>query len=84
MRVVELLGRPGCHLCDEAREQIERVRGRAPFLLREVDIESDDRLFATHLERIPVVRIDGVEVFTLFVDEAELERRLAEPEARVE
>ncbi len=84
MREIELLGRPGCHLCDDARELLERVRARTPFVLREVDIEQDDRLFAAHLERIPVISIDGVEAFTLFVDEAEFERRLAEPGAPVQ
>jgi hypothetical protein len=33
-------------------------------------------LLRAYLERIPVVTIDGVEEFELFVDEAELERRL--------
>ena len=84
MRDIALLGRPGCCLCDDARVVLERVRARTPFTLREVDIEQDERLLAAHLERIPVVTIDGVEAFTLFVDEGELERRLAEPATPVE
>jgi glutaredoxin len=76
MRSVVLYGREGCCLCDDARSVLERVRARQAFSLRECDIESDEALLRAYLERIPVVTIDGVEVFELFVDEAELERRL--------
>ncbi len=76
MTAVVLFGREGCCLCDEAREVLERVRRRRAFDLRECDIEQDDSLLRAYLERIPVVTIDGVEAFELFVDESELERRL--------
>ena len=49
-----------------------RVRAQQPFAFEERDIESDDALLRAYLERIPVVTIDGVEAFELFVDEAEL------------
>ena len=74
---VTLYGRPGCHLCDDAREALLRVRADAPFELREIDIEGDDELFKRYLERIPVVCLDGAELFELFVDEAALRRRLS-------
>jgi glutaredoxin len=74
---VTLYGRPGCHLCDDAREVLLRVRADAPFELREIDIEGDDELFKRYLERIPVVCLDGAELFELFVDEAALRRRLS-------
>jgi hypothetical protein len=72
-----LYGRPGCCLCDDARAVAQRVRARVPFALDEIDIESDDALHRAYLERIPVLTIDGVEAFELFVDERELERALA-------
>ena len=68
-----LYGRPGCHLCDDAREILERVG--EPFT--EVDIESDDELHARLLERIPVVVLDGEELFEHFVDERTLSARLS-------
>ncbi len=77
MREVALYGRPGCHLCDDARAVLERVRAELPFALVERDIEQDDALFKAYLERIPVVTLDGEELFELFVDEGELRRRLA-------
>jgi glutaredoxin len=77
MRDVVLYSRPGCHLCDEAREVLERVRAQLPFALNERDITRDDALHRAYLERIPVVTIDGEEAFELFVVEDELRRRLA-------
>ena len=74
---VTLYGRPGCHLCDVAREALERVRADAPFELREIDIEGDEELFKRYLERIPVVCLDGEELFEYHVDEATLRRRLS-------
>jgi glutaredoxin len=76
VRTVTLYGRPGCHLCDDARAALHRVRAQHPFVLEEVDIESDDALFKRYLERIPVVAIDGEERFELFVDEQALARTL--------
>ena len=67
-----LYGRAGCHLCDEARAVLERIGH--PF--EEVDIEADDRLLARYLERIPVIALDGAELYDFFVDEVELRARL--------
>jgi len=74
---VTLYGRPGCHLCDDAREALLRVRAQAPFILREVDIEADDDLLRRYLERIPVVTLNGEELFDYHVDEEALRGRLA-------
>ena len=82
MTRVTLYGRPGCHLCDDAREALERVRARAPFDLHEIDIERDDALHARYLERIPVVAVDGEELFDYFVDETTLLRRILYREGR--
>jgi glutaredoxin len=71
-----LYSRPGCHLCDDARAALERVRARTTFSLLEVDITTDDDLHRRYLERIPVVSLNGEELFEFFVDEAALEDRL--------
>ena len=76
MRTVTLYGRPGCHLCDDARAVLERVRAQRPFRLEEVDIEADPALHARYLERIPVIALDGEDLFDFFVDEAQLAARL--------
>jgi glutaredoxin len=77
---VVLYGREGCCLCDDARVILERVRADHPFDFAERDIDDDERLLTAYLERIPVVTIDGLEAFELFVDEAELRRHL-DPDA---
>ena len=78
MRTVVLYSREGCCLCDEARTILRRLHDREPaaFAWQERDIDSDDRLHLTYLERIPVVTIDGEEAFELFVSEGELRERL--------
>jgi glutaredoxin len=73
---ITLYSRPGCHLCDEARDVLERLRARSPFALDEIDITADDDLHARYLERIPVVALDGEELFDYTVDEAALEAKL--------
>ena len=67
-----LYSRPGCHLCDDARAVLERIGH--PF--EEVDIETDDDLLARYLERIPVIALDGTELYDFFVNEVELRARL--------
>ncbi len=74
---VTVYGRPGCHLCDDALAVLERVRADTPFALRTRNIEDDDDLLRAYLERIPVVAIDGEEVYDFAVDEADLRARLA-------
>jgi glutaredoxin len=74
--LVTLYGKPGCHLCDDAREVVERVRAEHPFELREVDISLDPALFREYGERIPVLELDGEELFEFHVDEAVLVRRV--------
>jgi len=76
MRSVVLYSRAGCCLCDRARAVLERVRARHPFALAELDIDRDEALQRAYFERVPVVAIDGVERFELFVEEAALERAL--------
>jgi redox-sensing transcriptional repressor len=75
--VVVLYGRPECCLCDDARAVLERVRAEVPFELLERDIERDPELLRAYLERIPVVTLDGEELFDFAVDETILRDRLA-------
>ena len=82
MTTVTLYSRPGCHLCEEARAVLERARGRAPFEIDEINIETDEGLHARYLERIPVVVLDGEELFEYFVDEEALIGRILYREGR--
>jgi glutaredoxin len=73
---VTLYGKPGCHLCDDARAVVERVRRERPFELREIDVSLDPELFREYGERIPVLELDGEELFEFQVDEAVLMERV--------
>ncbi|MEA2360510.1 MAG: hypothetical protein QOI62_3770 [Solirubrobacteraceae bacterium] len=68
-----LYSRPGCHLCEDARAVLARIGH--PF--EELDIEADDALLRRYLERIPVVVLDGAELYDYVVDEPDLRARLA-------
>jgi len=73
---VTLYGKAGCCLCDEAKAAVAEVRGEIPFDLEEVDVSVDPRLNRDYGERIPVVEVDGEEVFELGVDAAALRNLL--------
>jgi glutaredoxin len=73
---IDIYSRPGCHLCDEAKEVVERVRARFPFSLRVINIETDSELETRYGEQIPVVFINGNKAFKYHVDEAELEKKV--------
>ena len=73
---VQIYSRPNCHLCDEAKEVIDRVRARLKFEVRTVNIETDTALEAAYGTEIPVVFINGVKAFKYRVDEEELERKI--------
>ncbi|PYS30801.1 MAG: thioredoxin family protein [Acidobacteria bacterium] len=73
---IDIYSRPACHLCDEAKEVIERVRGRFPFAVRIINIEEDPALETAYGTEIPVVFINGNKAFKYRVDEAELEKKV--------
>jgi hypothetical protein len=76
MTEVVLYGKAGCHLCEEALAEIEAVRARRQFELRQVDVSLDPVLHARYGERIPVVVVGGVEAFEFHVEAEELDRLL--------
>ena len=72
---IEIYSRPGCHLCDEAKEVIDRVGRRVPFNVSVINIDNDPALEKLYGEQIPVVFINGNKAFKYHVDEAELEKK---------
>jgi glutaredoxin len=55
--------KPGCHLCDEARQEMARAACRDLYTYEEVDINSDPELTRRYGWDIPVVLIDGAHAF---------------------
>ena len=82
MPTLTIYSRPDCHLCDIAKERIDRIRARLSFDLDLVDISYDEDLTTRYGERIPVVSIDGEEVFVYRVNEKVLARKLEAAGAR--
>ncbi len=75
--VVTLVGKPGCHLCDEAREVVARTCTATGVAWDEVSILDDPALADEYAERIPVVLLDGRPFDFWRIDEARLHARLA-------
>jgi hypothetical protein len=58
-RRVTLVGKPGCHLCDDARPIVASVCAEANVAWEELSILDDPVLADRYAEQIPVVLVDG-------------------------
>ncbi|AKH84117.1 glutaredoxin [Streptomyces sp. CNQ-509] len=75
-RTVTLIGKPGCHLCDEAREVVVSVCAELGAGWEERDITRDEELYRRYWEQIPVVLVDGEQHDFWRVDPERLRRAL--------
>jgi len=73
---VIVYSRPGCHLCDDAKSVIQKVKREIDLILEEVNIEHDLDLLQRYRFDIPVITINGIEVFRHRVEEARLREAL--------
>ena len=72
---VTIMSKPGCHLCEQAVEVVQRIVGsHVAVIIEEVDITQDLDLLEKYRDAIPVVLVDGVERFRYTVDPNELAR----------
>lgn len=74
--VITLYSKADCQLCVDARAVLVRLQPELGFELSEVDITTEEALHRAYFERIPVVALDGEELFDYFVDERLLRVRL--------
>jgi glutaredoxin len=74
--VVTVYSRADCHLCAEAISTLRRMQRELGFSLSELDIDEHEDLQRAYFERIPVIALDGEELFDFFVDEPALRERL--------
>ncbi|WP_100447598.1 glutaredoxin family protein [Glycomyces xiaoerkulensis] len=79
MRVnrLTLLTTKDCHLCGEARADLEAVSRSAGVAWTEIDVATDPDLAREYGDRLPVVLLDGAEHGYWEVDVDRLERDLA-------
>ena len=73
---ITLIGKPGCHLCADARAVVERVAADTGASWRELSILEDAALAERYWEYIPVVLVDGEQHDFLRVDERRLRAAL--------
>ena len=73
---ITLIGKPGCHLCDEARSVVARVAEDLGVGWTELDITRDEALAEQYWEQIPVTLVDGRRHDFWQVDEARLRAAL--------
>jgi glutaredoxin len=66
----------GCHLCERALAQVRAFRDQLEFELEEIAIDGDEDLEARYRELIPVVEIEGEQVFTYYVHESAFRRHI--------
>lgn len=77
---VVLIGKPACHLCDEARVVVARVCAQFGVAWREDSILDDPALADEFAEQIPVVQVDGRTFDFWRIDEVRLRERLSGPQ----
>jgi len=74
--IVIIYSKPGCCLCDEAKETIMNAGCSEEFQLQEINIEDDPALFQQYKYEIPVVFINGVKAFKYRLTASEFRRKL--------
>ncbi|MEN8655818.1 glutaredoxin family protein [Streptomyces sp. 21So2-11] len=75
-RLVTLVGKPGCHLCDDARAVVAAVCEEVGAAWEEKDITRDEELYRAYWEQVPVVLVDGEQHTFWRVDAARLRKAL--------
>ena len=76
MTEVVVYSKPGCHLCDVVKVQLETLRASHAFSLREVNILEDHEARQKIELEIPVVFINGKKAFKYYLDEKQFLRKL--------
>ncbi|MFF2387050.1 glutaredoxin family protein [Streptomyces sp. NPDC058108] len=76
-RLVTLIRKPGCHLCDDAQQVVEKVCADLGVPWEGKDITQDEELHRAYWEQIPVVLVDGAQHTFWKVDEGRLRKALA-------
>ncbi len=77
--LVTIYSRPGCHLCDEMKDLVERVAASIPLTLETIDISRDPALERVYGTEIPVLLVDGKKAAKYRVGEDQLRRLLTGP-----
>jgi glutaredoxin len=66
---ITIYSKKDCHLCEDAKQLIDRLSKEYPIQLEVIDIEQDPALMQTYATEIPVVFIEGRKAFKYRIDE---------------
>ena len=78
MLKVEIYSKPNCHLCEHAKEILQRLQLESPFILQETNIEANEKYLEFYKEKIPVILLDGELIFYGRISEKALRKKILE------
>ena len=73
---LQLYTKADCPLCDEAKKSLESLAARFPIQIEEIDITANLGLFTKYKELIPVLELDGKQLFVHRIHVKALKRKL--------
>ena len=71
---VVIYTRPGCHLCEEAKQEMLAANCADQYVLEEINIDTDPALQERYRYEIPVITINGKKAFKYRLTAAEFKR----------
>jgi len=74
---IELLGKPECHLCEDAEIVVQKVCPRLSLPWEKINIEDHPEFHDRYKEEIPVLLVDGKKLFKYRTNEADLMKSLS-------
>ena len=73
---LQLYTKADCPLCDEAKESLELLAAQRPIQIEEIDITANLGLFTKYKELIPVLELEGKQLFVHRICVKDLKRKL--------
>jgi glutaredoxin len=73
---VTLYTKPGCHLCEEAKREMQAAGIADEYTFEEVNIEEDAESYERYKFEIPVITVDGRKAFKYRLTAEDFRRRL--------
>ena len=74
--IIEIFSKPDCHLCDEAKQEITKMKKRFLLDVREINITESPDVYEIYKLEIPVILINGRKAFKYRVEADQLLKRL--------
>ena len=71
---VVLYTRPGCHLCEDAKQEMLSANCADEYALEEINIDNDPALLERYRYEIPVITINGKKAFKYRLTAAEFRK----------